>query len=90
MEINLNLVGAAMIWMTWLLAAVVTFAIRAPSNAVRILALDAMTLVLVAVLVLFSASRQEPFFMDAALALALVSFVATVAASRWLAAGRIL
>jgi multicomponent Na+:H+ antiporter subunit F len=87
---DLNVVTAGMIWMTWLLAAIVIFAVKSPSNAVRILALDAMTLVLVAVLVLFSASRQEAYFMDAALALALVSFVSTVAASRWLAAGRIL
>lgn len=87
---DLTLFAGAMIWMTWLLAAVVIFAIKAPSNAVRILALDAMTLVLVAVLVLFAASRQEQYYMDAALALALVSFVASVAASRWLAAGRIL
>lgn len=87
---DLNLVAAGMIWMTWLLAAIVIFAVRTPSNAVRILALDAMTLVLVAVLVLFATSRQEAYFMDAALALALVSFVSTVAASRWLAAGRIL
>ncbi|MFT4038566.1 MAG: monovalent cation/H+ antiporter complex subunit F [Thermomicrobiales bacterium] len=87
---DLTLFAGAMIWMTWLLAAVVIFAIKAPSNAVRILALDAMTLVLVAVLVLFSASRQEEYYMDAALALALVSFVASVGASRWLAAGRIL
>ena len=87
---DLNLVAAGMIWMTWLLAAIVIFAIRTPSNAVRILALDAMTLILVAVLVLFATSRQEAYFMDAALALALVSFVSTVAASRWLAAGRIL
>lgn len=87
---DLNLVVLGMIWMTWLLAAIVVFAVKTSSNAVRILALDSMTLVLVAVLVLFSASRQEAYFMDAALALALVSFVSTVAASRWLAAGRIL
>lgn len=87
---DMAVVTGAMIWMTFLLAAVVIFAIRARTNAVRILAVDAMTLVLVAVLVLFSASRQESYFLDAALSLALVSFVATVAAARRLAAGRIL
>ena len=87
---NIALIGAAMIWMTFVLVAIVVFAIRTPSNAVRILALDAMTLVLVAVLVLFAASRQETYFMDAALALAIMSFVGVVAASRRLAAGRIL
>lgn len=87
---DLNLVVFGMIWMTWLLAAIVIFAVKTRSNAVRILALDSMTLVLVAVMVLFAASRGEVYYMDTALALALVSFVSTVAASRWLAAGRVL
>jgi multicomponent Na+:H+ antiporter subunit F len=87
---NIALISAAMLFMTVVLVAIVVFAIRTPSNAVRILALDAMTLVLVAVLVLFAASRQETYFMDAALALAIMSFVGVVAASRRLAAGRIL
>lgn len=87
---NLDLISGAMLVTTCLLVAIVVFAIRTPSNAVRILALDAMTLMLVAVLVLFAASRQEPYFMDAALALAIMSFVGVVAASRRLAAGRIL
>jgi multicomponent Na+:H+ antiporter subunit F len=88
--VDLNLVVFGMIWMTWLLAAIVIFAVKTRSNAVRILALDSMTLVLVAVMVLFAASRGEVYYMDTALALALVSFVSTVAASRWLAAGRVL
>lgn len=87
---DITMATAAMIWMTFLLAAMVIFAMRARTNAIRILAVDAMTLVLVAVLVLFSASRQESYFLDAALSLALVSFVGTVAAARRLAAGRIL
>jgi multicomponent Na+:H+ antiporter subunit F len=76
--------------MTVLLASTVFLAIRADANATRILAIDAMTLVLVAVLVLFSASAQQPYYLDAALALALISFVGTVAASRRMSEGRIL
>jgi multicomponent Na+:H+ antiporter subunit F len=87
---HLAVVTAATIWMTLLMAAIVIFAAKARSNAVRILAVDAMTLVLVAVLVLFSAANQQPYYMDAALALALVSFVGTVAAARRLASGRVL
>jgi multicomponent Na+:H+ antiporter subunit F len=87
---HLAVVSAASIWMTVLLAAIVIFATKARSNAVRILAVDAMTLLLVAVLVLYSAANRQSYYMDAALALALVSFVGTVAAARRLASGRVL
>lgn len=89
-DVHIGVVTIAAIWMTVLLATIVLFATKARSNAVRILAVDSMTLVLVAVLVLFSAANQQPYYMDAALALALVSFVGTVAAARRMALGRIL
>ncbi|MGH2618628.1 MAG: monovalent cation/H+ antiporter complex subunit F [Thermomicrobiales bacterium] len=82
--------AAAAIWMTVLLAATVVLAIRARLAAERILAIDALTLVLVALLVLYAAAIRQPYYLDAALALALVSFVGTVAAARRLAAGRVL
>jgi multicomponent Na+:H+ antiporter subunit F len=87
---HLAVVTAAGIWMTVLFASTVILAIKADTNATRILAIDAMTLVLVAVLVLFSASNQQPYYLDAALALALISFVGTVAAARRMSEGRIL
>lgn len=80
----------ATLWMTGLLAAIVILATRARTNAVRILVLDALTLILVALLILFSTANGQPYYFDAALALALVSFIGTVAASRRLASGRIL
>ena len=85
-----TLLVLATIWMTGLLAAIVIFATRARTNAIRILVLDALTLVLVALLVLYSAANGQSYYFDAALALALVSFIGTVAASRRLASGRIL
>lgn len=87
---HLAVVIGATIWMTILMAAVVVFATKARSNAVRILAIDALTLILVALLVLYSVASQQAYFMDAALALALVSFIGTVAAARRLASGRVL
>lgn len=84
------IVTVATIWMTILMAAIVVYSTKAKSNAVRVLSIDALTLVLVALLVLFSVATRQPYFMDAALALALVSFVGTVAAARWLASERIL
>lgn len=77
-------------WVTLLLVAVVLFATRSRFGAVLVLAIDVLTLVLVALLVLFSVANQQSYYLDAALALALVSFVGTVAAARQLAAGRVL
>jgi multicomponent Na+:H+ antiporter subunit F len=85
-----TLFAAAAVWMTALLAVTVLFAIRSSTGAVLILAVDTLTLVLVALLVLYSSANQRPYYLDAALALALVSFVGTIAAARQLAAGRVL
>lgn len=87
---HLTAVVVATIWMTILLAAMVVFATRATSNAIRILAVDALTLILVSLLVLYSVGSRQPYFMDAAMALALVSFIGTVAAARRMALGRVL
>lgn len=86
----LQIVIIALIWQTILLAAVVAFATRARSNGVRLLAVDAITLMLVAMLVLFSVWNQRAYYMDAALALALMSFIGTVVAARRLASERVL
>lgn len=82
--------GAAAIWMTILLALLVAFAIRSRSTTVRILAIDALALVLVALLVFSSAANQQPYYLDAALAISLFSFIGTVVATRRLGNERIL
>ena len=80
---------SAMIWMTALLGVSMLLVIRAPSALVRILALDTVTLVLVALLILYSTTTGSSFYLDAALMLALLSFVSTVAAARYHSEGRI-
>lgn len=87
---HLPVVGAAAIWMTVLFATTVAIAIRARSTAERLVAIDAMTLVLVALLVLYSVANGQSYYLDAALALALFSFIGTVVAARRLAGGRVL
>lgn len=82
--------GAAAIWMTFLLAMLVIFAIRAESTIVRILVVDALALVLVALLVFSSSFSQQPYYLDAALAISLFSFTGTVVAARRHADERIL
>lgn len=71
----------AAIWMTVLLAVMVATVIQVRSTASRILALDTLTLVLVALLALYAAAERSPYYLDAALIVALLAFLGTVAAA---------
>jgi multicomponent Na+:H+ antiporter subunit F len=79
----------AAVWMTVLLAVSVVLVLRARSPLSRLLALDMLTLILVALLVLLTDWKRVPYFLDAALALALLSFAATIAAARYVAERRL-
>jgi multicomponent Na+:H+ antiporter subunit F len=78
----------ALVWLAALLAVTIVLVIRARSVMVRLLAADTLTLVLVAVLVLFAHREGSAFYLDAALILALLSFVGVVAAARYYRTGR--
>lgn len=73
----------AFVWMTGLLAVSVAAVIRLRATASRILALDTLTLILVALLVLYAAAFRSSYYLDAALILALLAFIGTVAAARY-------
>ncbi len=73
----------AFVWMTVLLVVSVVAVIQLRSTAGRILALDTVTLILVALLVLYADANRSPYYMDAALALSLLAFVATLALARY-------
>ncbi len=79
----------AVLWMTVLLAASTLLVIRARSILSRILALDMLVLILVALLALLSDLLGVPYFLDAGLVLALLSFTATVAATRYHREGKV-
>jgi len=83
------LVYTAITWMSLLLVAGVIAVIRTPSTPSRIVALDMMVLIVVALLALFSSYQRVSYYLDAALLLALLSFVATLAASRYHGEGRL-
>ncbi len=74
---------AAALWMTGLLGVSVFLVVRARSSLSRILALDMLILILIALLVLFADATRTSYYLDAALALALLALGATVAASRY-------
>jgi multisubunit Na+/H+ antiporter MnhF subunit len=79
----------ATFWIAMLMSVAVVLVVKERSALVRVLALDMVTLLLVALLVLYSDSRQVSYYLDAALVLALLSFAATIAAARYHSEGRI-
>jgi multisubunit Na+/H+ antiporter MnhF subunit len=79
----------AMVWMAGLLCVTVLYMVRAHSPTVRILALDTVTIMFIGLLVLYADWRRVPYYLDAALVLALVSFLATLAAARYHSEGRV-
>ncbi len=78
----------ALIWMLGLLLATIVVVIRGEGTLTRVLALDALTLILTALLVLYSATTGRSYYLDAAIMLALLSFMSTFAVSRYYAEGR--
>jgi multicomponent Na+:H+ antiporter subunit F len=80
---------AAVVWLTVLLGASAAGVARARNTPSRILALDMLVLILIALLVVFADARRSAVYLDAALLLTVLSFVATLAAARYHAEGRI-
>lgn len=76
-------------WVALLLVVCVAIMLRSRSGLVRVLALDTMTLMFITMLVLFSDSRRVSWYLDTALVLAMLSFISTVAATRYYAEGKI-
>jgi multicomponent Na+:H+ antiporter subunit F len=79
----------ATLWLALLVVPCVWRILFARSTAQRILALDTVILLLVGILVLWSDSEGVPFFLDAALMLALLGFLGSLAAARFYCDGRI-
>jgi multisubunit Na+/H+ antiporter MnhF subunit len=81
------LLSAATIWLATLLGILLVFAIVIRSALTRILALDTLTLVLIAFLALAAARDRSGYALDAALVVALLAFVGTIAAARYYSRG---
>lgn len=81
------IVVPALFWVTLLLVAGGLALVRARDALQRIVALDLLAVIVVALLALLCYLRGQAYYFDAAVALALLSFVATVAAARYLDQG---
>ena len=75
-------------WLLALLAVAMVLAFvrlaRGPSLPDRVVALDLITAIGVAVCALYAFVHRQPVFLDVAIVLALISFVGTVAFARYL------
>lgn len=79
----------AFVWMTVLLVVSVVAVVRLRGAASRILALDMLTLILVALLVLYADYQRSPYYLDAALILSLLTFLATLVLARYHGEGKV-
>jgi multisubunit Na+/H+ antiporter MnhF subunit len=86
--VNDAITTIALIWSIVLLALAVLAVLRARGSFARILALDTAALMLIGVLLMLAKRDDEPYYLDAALILAALSFVSTIAAARYRAENR--
>jgi multicomponent Na+:H+ antiporter subunit F len=78
---------AAFAWSTALLVAGGVLLLRASDTLHRVLALDVLVTIVIMVLTTLSYVHQVSYYIDAALALALLSFTATLVAVRYMVRG---
>ncbi len=76
-------------WITVLFSVVVALVIKRSSAVDKIQALDVLSLILVALLVLFADAQGTSYYLDVALVLSLLSFIGVFAAARFFGGGRI-
>jgi multicomponent Na+:H+ antiporter subunit F len=81
------IIAPAMVWVTLLLVAGGLALVRARDVYQRLIALDLLAIVVVTLLALLSYYWDVGYYLDAAVALSLLSFVATVAVARYLDSG---
>lgn len=75
---------AGMGWLAVMVAVIVIVTARGRTTATRILALNLLTMLVIGLLALIAGEDRRSYVLDAALALALLSFVSTLAACRYL------
>ena len=79
--------AVALAWATLLVLGGGVVLLRSHDTLHRVLALDVLVSIVVALLTILSSLRDVSYYLDAALALALLSFVATLVAVRHLTRG---
>jgi len=84
-----TIVDIALVIMVFLLIPTSYRVVLGPSPADRLQAVDTITTLLIGIIVLLGVEQGVPFLVDAAIALAAFSFIATMAIARYLCEGRV-
>jgi multicomponent Na+:H+ antiporter subunit F len=84
--LNILLAGA-LIAMSFALVLCIIRLMRGPSIADRAMALDQITVGVVAIILLYSIHVKDPVYLDAALVVALIGFLGTLAFARYIERG---
>ena len=84
------LLTIAIVWLAVLFAVLLILIARPQSSLQRILAFDVLSLVIVGMLAMIAYHQASVFYLDAALALALLAFISTIAAVSYKRYGRFL
>jgi len=87
---NSLLLDLALLLMVFAMVPCVYRVIKGPTVPDRVIAVDAMTTVIVVMLGVYSFVQGSVFFMDVALVLSIISFVGTVTISKYLDEGVVL
>lgn len=87
--ITLFLLQAALILLVGLLLPCAYRLALGPSAADRLQAIDTITTLLIGIIIVLAMLRQEWMFIDVGIALAALSFIATVALARYIADGKV-
>ena len=74
-------------WATLLLVAGGVLLLRSPGSLQRVLALDVLVVIVIALLTALSYVRDVSYYIDAALALALLALTSTLVAARYVTRG---
>ncbi|WP_292464697.1 cation:proton antiporter [Methanolobus sp.] len=85
----MNLLDVALVIMSISLIPCLYRIIVGPTLPDRVVGLDALTLVMVVALGVYSYMQESPFFLDAALVLSIISFIGTIAIARYIDEGAI-
>ncbi|MCS3924193.1 cation:proton antiporter [Methanosalsum natronophilum] len=81
------LLSFALTFMAFTLVPCIYRLIKGPTLSDRVVALDAMAMVIVVILGVYSYVRDSVFFMDVALVLAIIAFVGTIAIAKYIDKG---
>jgi multicomponent Na+:H+ antiporter subunit F len=85
---NVDISSAAMSMLAVAAALALVRVIKGPTLPDRVIAIDLIGVLMVCLLVVQAGATAQPAFLDAAMVVALISFVGTVAYARYIERGR--